>query len=157
MISPRLSNLRSLIRDENVSVFWLPNHENSGQPGTRYLSGFTGSDSHLLITKSKNYLVTDSRYLVAARKEASGCIISDVGKRSFVEVLKNVLPQSGRRNVLIDGSVVPYSSNEKIKKAIPHLTITNEDGLLKELRRVKDTAETTLLKKLYRKVAEGMF
>ena len=67
-----LTKIRKLLTKKNADVFWLPNHEKSGQPDTHYLSGFTGSDSHLLITKNRSYLLTDGRYLVAAKKETFG-------------------------------------------------------------------------------------
>src|SRR3989338_8290736 len=101
----KLKKLRAEMRKRNANVFWLPNDEKSGQPATKYLSGFTGSDSHLLVTKNKTYLLTDGRYLVAARKEAPDCAILDVAKQRLSELLKKILPKTGKRVILIDGSV----------------------------------------------------
>ena len=142
-----LRKIRKILVEKHADVFWLPNHEKSGQPATRYLSGFTGSDSHLLVTKNKAYLLTDGRYLVAARKEAPDCAILDVAKQRLSELLKKILPKTGKRVILIDGSVTYFSLVEKIKEKIPNVKIENVDGLLKELRRVKTSAEIALLKK----------
>lgn len=143
----RQMKIKKMLAEKKADVFWLPNREKSGQPGTRYLSGFTGSDSHLLITRKKSYLMTDGRYLVAAKKEVAGCEIADVSERPFIELLKKIQPKNGRKTVLIDGSVTAFSLVEKIQEKIPGLSVKNEDGLLHEIRRVKTPAEITLLKK----------
>jgi len=142
-----MPKIKEMLAEKHADVFWLPNREKSGQPGTRYLSGFTGSDSHLLITKKKSYLITDGRYIVAAKKEVAGCEIADVGEQPFIELLKKILPRSGAKTILIDGSVTAFSLVEKIREKIPGLKIQNQDGLLHEIRRVKDVAEIKLLKK----------
>src|SRR6056297_3968783 len=38
----------------------------------RYLSGYTSDDAYLLITKDKNYFLTDPRYTEQALEECSG-------------------------------------------------------------------------------------
>lgn len=48
----------------------IVNHEYSGQPNTRYLSGFSGSESVLVITPKKKLIITDGRYYLQARQEA---------------------------------------------------------------------------------------
>ncbi|KKU68178.1 MAG: Aminopeptidase YpdF (MP-, MA-, MS-, AP-,NP-specific) [Parcubacteria group bacterium GW2011_GWA2_47_16] len=142
-----LTKIRKLLTKKNADVFWLPNHEKSGQPDTHYLSGFTGSDSHLLITKNRSYLLTDGRYLVAAKKEALGFKILDVATHRPSELLKKILPRTGKKIILIDGSVTHFSSVEKLKEKISGVGIINADGMLKELRRVKTPEELVTLKK----------
>lgn len=145
-----IKKLQKLIREKGADTFWLPNRERSGQPGTRYLSGFTGSDSHLFVTKNKAYLLTDERYLVAAKKETNGCETIDISKIRPSDLLKKILPKAGKKTVLIDGSVTFFSVVEKIKEKIPQVRIINADGVLKELRRIKTAEEITLLKKCAR-------
>ncbi len=142
-----LSKIRKILVEKHANVFWLPNHEDSGQPGIRYLSGFTGSDSHLLVTKHKAYLLTDGRYLAAAKKETKGCAVIDIAKTRPSELIKKILPKTGKKSVVIDGSVTHFSTVEKLKKKISRAKIVNADGLLKELRQVKTAEEIRLLKK----------
>lgn len=141
------TKIKKALAEKNADVFWLPNCEKSGQPNTRYLSGFTGSDSHLLVTKNKAYLLTDGRYLVAAQKEATGCVILDVAERRLSELFKKVLPTTAKKTILIDGSVTNFSLVEKIKEKIPRVKIVNADGMFMELRRIKTMQEIELLKK----------
>ncbi|MDO8482836.1 MAG: aminopeptidase P family protein [bacterium] len=146
-MSSRLLKIRKIIKEKKVDVFWLPNREKSGQPDTRYLSGFTGSDSHLLITRNKAYLLTDGRYLVAARKEVPDCAILDISKQRLSELLKKNLPKTGKKIILIDGSVTNFSLVEKIKEKISNIEIENADGMLQDIRRIKTGDEIKLLKK----------
>ena len=146
MTLSRLKQLRMAMRRHKADVFWLPNGENSGQPATGWLSGFSGSDSHLLITKNKATLLTDGRYLIEAEKEAAGFEIVDIAKQSFGDVLGKILPKGGGA-VMLDGAAVSYAAVEKVKAKFPGLKIVNENGVLTELRRVKDAAELKFLKK----------
>lgn len=152
--------IRKTLLEKNADVFWLPNHEKSGQPDTRYLTGFnptpkrgalvwgfTGSDSHLLVTKNKAYLLTDGRYLIAAKKETSGFVVLDIAKIRPSDILKKILPKKGKGVILIDGSVTHFSIVEKIKEKIPRVKVVNADGILMELRRIKTAREIGLLKK----------
>lgn len=146
-MSLKLQEIRKLIQADKADVFWLTNHEKSGQPATQYLSGFTGSDSHLLITRSEQYLITDGRYLASAKKETGGCTIIDVSQTQLTEVLKKILSESKSGNVLIDGSVTTFSAIEKIRKAVPGIIIKNINGCLTTIRQIKTSDEIALLKK----------
>lgn len=146
-MNSRLLKIKNILVEKKTDVFWLPNHEKSGQPDTRHFSGFTGSDSHLLVTKNKAYLLTDGRYLIAANKEVAGCEIVDVAKQSPNELIKKILPKTEKKKILIDGSITHFSSVEKIKEKIPGTEIVNASGILKDLRRVKTVAEFELLQK----------
>ncbi len=64
------------LKDNSLDAVFILKDENC-----RYLSGFTGSDSYLFLTKENFYLLTDNRYTEQARKEAVGFeIINYAGK-----------------------------------------------------------------------------
>ncbi len=65
-------DFRSFLKEEKIDGAWIQKDENC-----RYLSGFTGSESFLLITGDENYLITDSRYVEQAEKEAAGFTVID--------------------------------------------------------------------------------
>lgn len=67
----RCDRLRSSLKEgEGVIV--------SGYPNIFYYSGFTSSDAVLFITKHRQVLVTDSRYMLQARQEAKDFEIRDI-------------------------------------------------------------------------------
>jgi Xaa-Pro aminopeptidase len=63
----RLSDLREIIARERLSGFLVTDPAN-----VRYLSGFTGDDSALLITPRHRLLLTDFRYTEEAQSTAPG-------------------------------------------------------------------------------------
>ncbi|MCR4311202.1 MAG: aminopeptidase P family protein [Candidatus Taylorbacteria bacterium] len=142
-----LVKIRKVLAEKKAVVFWLPNHEKSGQPATRYLSGFAGTDSHILITKNRAYFLTDSRYLTNIEKRVKGYTILDVSRQKQGELLKKLLPQKGKGRVLIDGSVISVSSAENARNVAKNIEVVNVDGLLKHIRQVKTLAEIKLLRK----------
>ena len=57
--------IADFLREEGIEVAFLQKDENC-----RYVSGFTGSESFLILSKEDCYLLTDSRYTAQARAEA---------------------------------------------------------------------------------------
>lgn len=68
--------IRDFLNEQHIDAAFIQKDENC-----RYISGFTGSDSYLLLTGCGNYFLTDSRYTEQAKEEAKGFeIISCAGK-----------------------------------------------------------------------------
>lgn len=65
MFQKRIANLRELFLSTQIDGLLVTNPIN-----IRWLSGFTGSYGHLLVTAEKVTLATDSRYWIQARLEA---------------------------------------------------------------------------------------
>ena len=57
--------IADFLKDEGVDAAFLQKDENC-----RYISGFTGSESFLILSQEDVYLLTDSRYTAQARAEA---------------------------------------------------------------------------------------
>ncbi|KKS43601.1 MAG: Xaa-Pro dipeptidase [candidate division CPR1 bacterium GW2011_GWA2_42_17] len=145
---PRLLKVGKTLKAGKADAFLVVNSEKSSQPGTEYLSGFTGSSSILLITAKKKVLITDSRYTEQAREQGKGFeIIILKPDESLSAVLKCFAEKLCLKKILIDGNITSYSSVENIKKAIPEIKIISKNGILQELRVVKDKHEITSLKK----------
>ncbi|MSU55452.1 MAG: aminopeptidase P family protein [Candidatus Taylorbacteria bacterium] len=142
-----LLKIKKILREKDADAFWLANLEKSGQPGTQYLSGFTGSDSHLVVTKNNATLLTDGRYLKTAKIEVGEIEVIDVGKLTFGDFIKVNLSKKSLKKILIDGSLTSFSSVEKIKEKISDIEIINNNDLLKEIRRIKTQEEIKLLQK----------
>lgn len=74
-----------LIKSDQITSFLSENNLDavfvSKQENCRYISGFTGGDSFLFLTKKSIYLLTDSRYTEQAEKELTGIeVINHGGK-----------------------------------------------------------------------------
>jgi len=64
-MSNRIEELRQRLMSEGLDGYWVV-----AGPNVRYLSGFTGEDSTLLVGTERSFLVTDSRYLEQAQEDA---------------------------------------------------------------------------------------
>ena len=67
-IKRRVRADRAVVRDKGVGCFVV-----TGAANVRYLTGFTGEDSWLVVTARGAILLTDSRYGEQAGQECAGC------------------------------------------------------------------------------------
>ncbi|MEK6672378.1 MAG: Xaa-Pro peptidase family protein [Nitrospirota bacterium] len=107
----------------------------------RYLTGFKGSSAYILITKSRNIFVTDSRYKEEAEGNIKGWdIVIEKGRRlrTLMALVKNV----GIRNLGFE-STVSYEFFEGISKS--GITLKPLRGAVERLRVVKDAGEVRLI------------
>lgn len=139
--------IKTLLTKEKVDALLVINSEESGQPATQYISGFSGSSSVLLLSKQERFLITDSRYTERAKKESQDFEVIILKPAETVSaVLKNLIEKRHIKKILFDGSETFFSSVENIKKAIPQLEMVSRSRLLQGLRVVKDKQEVVLLK-----------
>ena len=66
-LKSRLSKFREMMRGRKINAALITNEQN-----VRYLSGFTGNDSALLVTAERKLLLTDFRYREEAHNSARG-------------------------------------------------------------------------------------
>ncbi len=164
---PRVPNLRELFSTEKADALLVWNHEGSGQPATKWLSGFTGTWSILLIVHEKQilrpsktrgtsfrkggmktFLITDGRYDIQSRKEAKGFeIFITSGHVSALHILGRLIQTQKIQKILFDGSVTPYSAVEDVRKEFPEMIFLSRKRVLQELRLVKEKRELKLLAK----------
>ena len=79
IISNRVSELRKLMAEKQISAYIVPSADNHQSEYTgehfktrAYLSGFTGSAGTVVITKNDAGLWTDGRYFIQAQKQLAG-------------------------------------------------------------------------------------
>lgn len=65
IMNRRVEQLRMQMQEEGLGAYYVSNPFN-----VRYLSGFTGDETWLVITLEKAYLITDFRYVEQANEEA---------------------------------------------------------------------------------------
>lgn len=67
--------IADFLKESGADAVFIQKDENC-----RYISGFTGSDSYLFLTKDASYLLTDSRYTEQAAAETSCEVVNAAGK-----------------------------------------------------------------------------
>lgn len=109
----------------------------------RYISGFTGSESYVVISANSNTFITDSRYTEQAEAECSGFEV--VRWRSpalgLTETIQKVCEAKGIKNLGFEQDKVTYEFYEKLEKGLPGVKLTPTRGLVEDIRYVKDKEE----------------
>jgi len=110
----------------------------------RYLSGFTGTSGALIITKHKNLLITDFRYVEQATSQTNGFEIVEQ-KGSLIEEIKAELEKLNVQNVGFEGDLVSYDTYLQLSKS--YISLISISGLIEKIREVKDEEEIKLIQK----------
>lgn len=112
----------------------------------RYLSGFTGSDSYLFLTKENLYLLTDSRYTEQAKAEAIDYTVIDYKGRLAKEIEKLV----ERYHVKVMGieSILSYEMYLSFHECIPDTEF--RFCKIDQLRQIKSEEEIFCIKEACR-------
>lgn len=107
----------------------------------RYLCGFTGSFSYLLVGPEESYLFTDSRYDIQSREETSGVNIT-IG-RSVKEFIRDTCPTE---TVLLEGHDVSIDFHQQLLK-LDRFKFESTSSMIEKLRIIKDDQELELMQR----------
>ena len=133
MISYRLALLRAFLDEQKVNAVLV-----TKLPNLRYFSGFTGDSTVLIITRKRNILVTDGRYLEQAKQEAPKFEVIEQTDNIWKKV-SEVLNEVGLLSIGFEGNTLTVNEYDKLKECSSKLKLTSIN--IDELRQVKDETE----------------
>ena len=114
----------------------------------RFLSGFTGSNGLLLITKELKYLITDFRYIEQAKKQSEKNGFEVIKQSSNVlELVMGILEKENIKTVGIEDSKITLEKYRKIGTALKNIELIELGDTLGRLRMVKREEEIENIKK----------
>ena len=130
----RINRLLSKLDEKSLDSIVVTDRNN-----IRYLSGFTGTTSYLVISHAKRYLVTDFRYVEQAEKQCGDFEIIDI-KKTDVKKLVSDMKHTGFEN-----ETILFAEYKKFSEIFSSLEPV--DNMLTLLRSVKDENEIKNIKK----------
>ncbi|ALS28422.1 Xaa-Pro dipeptidase [Paenibacillus sp. 32O-W] len=145
----RVDALRAKLADQGLEAMLVASPYNR-----RYLSGFTGSAGMVLITSQDAWLLTDFRYTVQAKEQASGFAVEETP--SPLDTVRRLLTEKGIRSVAFEQAHVTYTEYVKWGQALGDIELTPADGIVESLRMVKDETELAVIRKAA-KLADDTF
>ncbi len=104
-----------------------------------YMTGFTGGEGCAIITESKAYLTTDSRYTEQAQNESPGCEIVRVDNPA--NDLAGFIKGLHIKHVGFEEDFVSFKEYVNLKESLGEIELTPLNGLIEEIRQVKDEDE----------------
>lgn len=140
----RLTKVRQIMAEVGLDGLLVTQADNR-----RYLSGFTGSNGVLIITKDKQVLATDSRYYEQVRQQCPGWELAEVGydfAAKMLELLRGL--ELGARKVGFEAEHISVSTLYSWERALlGRLVLVNTEGLVGSVRMQKEEAEIAAIKK----------
>ncbi len=137
MMNARLKRLvEDFSRHKNIDALLITNDSN-----IRYLTHFPASESWLLVTKSKAFYITDSRYLLEARQGLKGITVKQYKQMPCV-MLCELSKQYKIKRLGFDERHTSFALWKKLKEFCPrNCKLIPATGLVEELREIKDAQE----------------
>lgn len=106
----------------------------------RYLTGYTGDTGVLVVTKEKQYLLTDFRYEEQAKTQAAECEILTI-KGAYPDWVAQVCEGT----VGFEGQALTWSQGEEYQKRIKNCQ--DVSGWIEEIRTIKTQEELALIQR----------
>lgn len=155
----RLQRLCARLEAQGLDGMVLAAPENLDPVHVRYLTGFTGSSSYLLVPARgtcRALLITDSRYLeVASTLARAGGFDVRLQERDAGATLASAIRELGLRTLGFEPERVPVALFRAWKDALPAITWTAANDVL-ELRCRKDAMEIAALREAARRSGEAL-
>ena len=145
MIENRIRQALKRMREEGCDGILVLN-----VPSVRYLSGFTGDSSALLITERKRILLTDSRYTEQAEKTAISFEVIDFKYQNtgLYSAIVTKAKAIGITNLIFEPHVLSYNSFLELKKECGRkIKLTGLTDLAERLMSIKSPEEVALIRK----------
>ena len=147
-MSQRLQNLRDTFKEHKLDGILVSSPENR-----RYLSGFTGSAGHLIITGDDAILATDFRYIEQSSRQAPEFRIVRTGPN--FDWLNQVMAETGVTRLGFENDVLTVAQHTRFTKALKEYSqsakarvrFVGTSGITEEIRSFKDESELVLLQK----------
>ncbi|HUX36047.1 MAG TPA: aminopeptidase P family protein [Candidatus Paceibacterota bacterium] len=147
VINNRIKRALDIVREEDADALLVFNHELSGQPGTRYLSGFSGTESVLLVAEGGRFIFTDGRYFSRVKEECQGFKLVPAGGASFWEEFKKISGRLSLKKIIFDSARTSYGQISRLNEKIEGISAVGIDNVLQKIRIIKDETELAKIKK----------
>ena len=134
------TRLRKLVEDfsrhKNIDALLIVNDNN-----IRYLTQFPASESWLLVTKTKAFYITDSRYILEARQGLKGVLVKQYTHMPCA-TLCELCKQYKIKRLGFDERHTSFALWKKLKEFCPRRSkLVAATGLVEALREIKDEGE----------------
>src|SRR3989304_8315598 len=130
-----LNNLKKNLKEDKVEAFLITNGIN-----IRYVTGFTGSESILLITQKNDYLFTDFRYLEQAQHDVPWIRIIE-RKVSLIKTICRKLERLNIKKLYIESLYITFNQYSEIKNNVKGIRFIPTQGIIEKYRKRKTQEE----------------
>ena len=127
------------------------------RPNIRYLTGFTGEDAFLLVTRDRNLLVSDERFRQQITQECPDLSAAFRGPGgSTLRVAAKAAKDQGLRNLGVESDSIPLNWYSSLVDDLSKTKVLATSNQVESLREIKDRQEIVALRRSV-KIAERAF
>lgn len=138
----RRGKLRSLLKSRDADAILV-----SSPTNVSYLSGFTGEDSFLLVGRTKDVLISDSRFVEQLKEECRDLEIHIRGvTQTQADGIGEVIGRSKHKRVILEAQSTTLAQFEAWRAAIAGAELQSHSGLVEGLREIKDKEEIAAIR-----------
>lgn len=112
----------------------------------RYLSGFSGGEGYLYISRSASVMYVDSRYTLWAKSECKDCAVETIGRQRYKEVNDRIVKE-GIENIALEGKHLTYNMFRELSEALVCKNITALSDEFERMRMIKSAYEIERIEK----------
>ncbi|MDE2027038.1 MAG: aminopeptidase P family protein [Candidatus Omnitrophica bacterium] len=137
MLNTRFKTLvEDFSRHKNIDALLLTNDSN-----IRYLTQFPACESWALVTKTKAFYITDSRYVLEARQGLKGVAVKEYNHMPCATLLE-LCKQYKIKRLGFDERYTSFALWKKLKEFFPRKPkLIPATGMVESLREIKDEGE----------------
>ena len=120
----------------------------------RYLTGFGGDDSFVLLARGQAVLITDGRFAEQAAKECPGVELH-VRKASIYDAVAQEAKRRRLRRLAVQGGHMTLAAGRVLEAALGNHPVVPVGDVVGQLRQIKDAYEIRLIRKAVRAAEKG--
>lgn len=135
MFADRLRRLR-----ERMAAAGVPALLVTDAAGCFYLSGLTGGEGTVVVTREAGYLLVDPRITCQAREEVGHLEIKEF-RGSLYGALEQLAAGAGITSLAFEAANLSVQQADRLKEKLPGITCVPVPEILAELRQVKEPEE----------------
>lgn len=138
----RRDRLRKAVKEAGAQALLVTNFVN-----VRYLTGFTGDDSYLVVHRDGDLLISDPRYEEQIGEECPGLkTFIRAPQVTIFDATVAQLTQGKWSAVLVEADSMTVSAFERLKDKLSAVSFGSSSGLVEALRTIKDKDEIATIR-----------
>ncbi len=151
-IAARRQRLRRSFRALGIDALLVTRATN-----VSYLSGFTGDDSFLLVSRDRQWLLSDPRYATQLVQECPDVeLVIRAPGETLITVLAQTVASARLGRLGLEADWVTLAQFQQLEQALSRTHLASTTGLVEGLREIKDRDEIATIRRAIR-VAQRAF
>ncbi len=140
----RCERVGGILKDRGIDALLVTKDAN-----IRYVSGFTGSESYVVLSEAGRVFITDLRYTEQAADECHGFEVLPYRSPHppLGETLGSVATKFGIKRLGFEGDSISFDLYSKIAEALKGVEMIPSSGVVEELRYTKSPEEICRVKR----------